>query len=115
MHRSPVDCGEIVDYWVDRLDRMLQAVVRERDAIPADRSVDVRFDDFMADDLATAARGYELAGEELTDDASTAMGAYLADHQRGRLGTVATSAEMFGLEEVDLRERFAPYVERFLD
>ena len=57
---------------------------------------------------------YELAGEELTDEARDAMAAYLDGHQRGRLGTVATSPEMFGQERVDLEERFAPYVERFL-
>jgi len=39
---------------------------------------------------------------------------YLAGHTRGRLGSVQTSYEMFGLTEGDLRERFAPYVERFL-
>jgi hypothetical protein len=114
MHRSPVDTEEIVDYWVDRLDRMLQSLVRDRDAIPADRSVDIRFDDFMADDLAVTERVYELAGEPLTDEARAAMADYLAGHQRGRLGTVATSPEMFGLTEAGLRERFAPYVERFL-
>lgn len=42
------------------------------------------------------------------------MADYLAGHRRGRLGTVATSAEMFGLDEDALRARFAPYVERFL-
>ena len=42
------------------------------------------------------------------------MADYLAGHQRGRLGRVATSCEMFGLDEADLRRRFAPYVERFL-
>ncbi|CAG6939638.1 sulfotransferase [Mycobacterium avium subsp. paratuberculosis] len=35
-------------------------------------------------------------------------------HRRGRLGNVETSFEMFGLDEESLRERFAPYVERFL-
>ena len=114
MHRSPVDCDEIVDYWVDRLDLMLQAVVRDRDAIPAERSVDVRFDDFVADDLATAAHVFDLAGEPLTDADRTAMAAYLDGHRRGRLGAVRTSPEMFGLTEVGLRERFAPYVARFL-
>jgi len=114
MHRATVNTEEIVDYWVDRLDRMLQSLMRDRDAIPADRSVDVRFDDFMADDLAVAAQVYELAGEELTDEARDAMADYLAGHQRGRLGTVATSPEMFGLTEAGLRDRFAPYVERFL-
>lgn len=114
MHRSPVDVGEITTYWVDRLDVMLQALVREREVVPADRSIDVRFDDFMADDLAVAEQIYELAGEPLTVEARDAMAAYLAGHQRGRLGRVATSAEMFGLDERDLRRRFAPYVERFL-
>jgi hypothetical protein len=38
----------------------------------------------------------------------------VAGHERGRLGRVATSAEMFGLDDADLHTRFAPYVERFL-
>jgi len=50
----------------------------------------------------------------MTDDTRAAMDAYLATHRRNRLGRVATSCEMFGLDEADLRERFAPYVERFL-
>jgi hypothetical protein len=114
MHRSTVNCEEIVDYWVDRLDLMLRSLMRDRDSIPAERSMDVRFDDFMADDLAVAAQVYELAGEPLTDEAAAAMKEYLDGHQRGRLGTVATSPEMFGLTDAELRARFAPYVERFL-
>ena len=39
------------------------------------RSIDVRFDDFMADDLAVAAQVYELAGEPLTDEAPGRDGA----------------------------------------
>ena len=77
---------------------MLRSLVRDRDAIPAERSMDVRFDDFMADDLAMAEQVYELAGEPLTDEAAAAMEDYLDGHQRGRLGTVATSPEMFGLD-----------------
>jgi len=42
------------------------------------------------------------------------MGDYLTGHQRGRLGHVVTSSAMFGLDEGDMRERFAPYVNRFL-
>jgi hypothetical protein len=114
MHRSPVDVGEIVDYWVDRLALMLDALVRDRDVVPPERSIDVRFDEFMADDLATAARVFEVAGEPLTDAGRAAMTAYLDGHRRGRLGKVRTSAEMFGLTEDGLRARFARYVERFL-
>ncbi len=59
----------------------------------------------MADELGVAEQVYGLAGEPLTDDARAAMTDYLAGHQRGRLGRVATSSEMFGLDEDELRER----------
>jgi hypothetical protein len=114
MYCSPVPVKEIAATWLDRLALMLGALVRDRDTIPPDRSIDVRFDEFMADELGVAEQVYRQAGERLGDDARTAMSDYLSGHQRGRLGTVATSPELFGLDERDLREPFAPYVERFL-
>jgi hypothetical protein len=114
MHRSEVPVQQIASAWADRLELMLNALVRDRDTIGPDRSVDVRFDDFMADEAGVAEKVYALAGEAMTDEARVAMGQYLAGHQRGRLGRVATSCEMFGLAEDDLNARFAPYVERFL-
>jgi hypothetical protein len=114
MHRSEVPVQEIAAAWVDRLELMLNALVRDRAVIGPERSVDVRFDDFMADEPAVAQQIYNLAGEPLSDEARASMAAYLAGHQRGRLGRVATSAEMFGLDGDDLHARFAPYVERFL-
>jgi hypothetical protein len=114
MHCSPVPVNEIAAAWNDRLASMLGALVRDRDTIPEERSIDVRFDEFMADEQAVVGQVYEQAGEDLDDDARAAIADYLAGHQRGRHGTVATSPEMFGLAEKDLREPFAPYVERFL-
>ncbi|WAC91402.1 sulfotransferase family protein [Mycobacterium sp. Aquia_213] len=114
MHRSPVPVERIANSWIDRLDEMLTALVRDRDAIGPDRSIDIRFTDFMADELGVAERLYALAGEPFTDEARKPIADYLAGHQRGRLGNVETSFEMFGLEESALRERFEPYVERFL-
>jgi hypothetical protein len=114
MYCSPVPVNEIAAAWNDRLASMLGALVRDRDTIPEERSIDVRFDEFMADEQAVVGQVYEQAGEDLDDDARAAIADYLAGHQRGRHGTVATSPEMFGLAEKDLREPFAPYVERFL-
>ena len=114
MHRSPVPVRDIAEYWIDRLDEMLTTLVRDRDTIGPDRSVDIRFDDFMADELGVSERVYAMAGEPFTDQARTAIADYLAGHQRGRLGNVETSYDMFGLTEDALRSRFAPYVERFL-
>jgi hypothetical protein len=114
MHRCPVPVEEIATGWIDRLGLMLAALIRDRDVIPPDRSIDVRFDDFMGDEMGVAARVYELAGEPLTADAHAALSVYQSGHERGRLGRVDTSAEMFGLDEGELHARFAPYVERFL-
>jgi hypothetical protein len=114
MHRSPVPVHEIAASWVHRLELMLGALIRDREVVPAERSMDVRFDEFMADELGVASRIYDLAGEPMTDETAAAITEYLAGHQRGRLGRVATSAEMFGLGEQDLQARFAPYVARFL-
>ncbi|OBG23758.1 sulfotransferase [Mycobacterium sp. 852002-51057_SCH5723018] len=114
MHRSPVPVEQIAAYWIDRLDRMLTALVRDRDTIGPDRSIDVRFDDFMADELGVAERVYGLAGEPFSEPARAEIAGYLAGHRRGRLGSVQTSPEMFGLTTEGLRDRFAPYVERFL-
>ena len=114
MHRSPVPVEEIAAAWIDRLAVMLNALVRDRDAIAPERSIDVTFDDFMADELGVAERVYGLVGEPMTDDVRAGITGYLARHQRGRLGRVRTSCEMFGLDEGEMRERFAPYVNRFL-
>jgi len=114
MHRSPVPVEQIANSWIDRLEQMLAALVRDRDTIGPDRSIDIRFDDFMADELGVAQRVYALAAEPSTDEARMAIAGYMSGHQRGRLGNIETSYEMFGLDKSNLRARFAPYVERFL-
>ena len=43
------------------------AAPSERDVLPADRTIDVHFDEFMADDLAMVERVYDLAGQPLDD------------------------------------------------
>lgn len=113
MHRSPVPVHEIAASWCDRLGLMLNAFVRDRGVIPAGRSIDVRFDEFMADELGAVERIHDLADEPLTDAARAAMVDYLDGHQRGRLGSIVTSAEVFGLDEHDLPSRFTRYRERF--
>lgn len=114
MYSSTVPVERIAAYWVDRLEHMLAELIGNREVIGSDRSVDIRFDEFMADDLGTAEKVFTLAGEPLSAAERAAMADYLAGHQRGRLGRVATSCEMFGLDPDDLQRRFTPYVQRFL-
>ena len=110
---DPVDPVAISAYWADRLDRMLAACVRDRDLLPAAQSMDVRFDDFMADDLGMVRRIYELAAQAMPAGSETAIATYLAEHQRDRFGKVIYDPAPLGLDPADLRARFGPYIDRF--
>lgn len=114
MHRSPVPAERLGRGWADRIEQMLAALVRDRDVFGPSQSMDVRFDEFMADDLATAERVYALAGEPVTPAAAAAMSSYLDGHRRGRLGSIDYVPEEIGLDVEELRTRFTPYVDRFL-
>ncbi|MBB2991632.1 hypothetical protein FHR72_003117 [Mycolicibacterium iranicum] len=114
MHRDTVDVPTVAAAWVDRLEKLLGACVRDRDRIPDDRSIDIRFDDFMGDEMGVAESVYRLTGTPFDEGSRSSIEAYLQGHRRGRHGRVHTDAEMFGLDPAELRARFAPYTTRFL-
>jgi hypothetical protein len=114
MHRTPVPVERLARYWADRIETMLATLVADRDVLPPGSATDVRFEDFMADDLGTARRVYELAGEHVTAEAEAAMSDFLASHQRDRHGRIDYRADDVGLDVEELRGRFAAYSERFL-
>src|SRR6202023_3768198 len=59
VRRPEINPEELGTYWVDRVDRLLQACVRDRDLLPPDRTIDVLFHEFMADDVGVVERIYE--------------------------------------------------------
>ena len=61
-----------LDYWTDRIRRLLEASVRDRTSSRRSGPVDVLFHEFMADDLATVERIYDVAGLAMTDEARAA-------------------------------------------
>jgi sulfotransferase family protein len=113
MHVERPDPAAYGAYWSARLDDMLAACTRDRELLPEARSVDVRFDDLMADELGTVAHIYRLAGQPLDEPAQAAMTSYLASHQRNRHGQVIYDLADFGLDADEQREALRPYRERF--
>jgi hypothetical protein len=111
--RDRVDVEGMGTYWADRLERMLRRCAEERDALPADRTIDMHFDEFMADDLAMVARVYDLAGQPLDQRAREAMASFMASHPRGLHGSVTYDLAQFGLDAVERRKALAFYTERF--
>jgi hypothetical protein len=108
-----VDPLVVGGYWIDRVGDLLDACTRDRDLLPAARSMDVRFHEFMADDLGTVHAIYELAGQPLDERAQAAHRAYLDGHERDRHGRVAYSLEPFGVDPGELATRHRDYCRRF--
>jgi len=103
-----------VDYWVDRIERMLRTYVRDANLVPADQRVDLLFADIIRDDVAAASYVLEAAGLPVTDDTIADLDAYMASHQRGKQGRVVYDLEGdFRLDADDLWARFAFYTDAF--
>jgi hypothetical protein len=111
--RNQVDLEAMGGYWSDRLERMLGRCARERSALPDGQSIDVHFDEFMRDDIATVERIYELAGQPFDERARSAMHGFMAAHPRGKNGTVEYDLTQFGLDPAERRAAMAFYTERF--
>jgi hypothetical protein len=114
VRRSRIEPEQLAEYWLARVERLLQACVRDRSLLPPERSIDVHFDTFMADDLAMVERIYQRAQLELTPATRRELQAFIDANPRGRFGRVEYDLRGdFGLEPDDVRSRFAFYFDRF--
>lgn len=108
------DIAGHVAYWTDRIEHMLQAYIRDMDAVPDSRRVDLMFQDIMADDVGAAQQVLEKAGLPAGADSAQDLKDYMERHPRGRAGRVVYDLEgNFGLDVPSLRERFRFYTDRF--
>jgi len=114
VRRVRVDPPAVAEYWVDRVEHLLRACVRDRDLLPAEQSIDVRFHEFMADDIGMVERIYALADLEMTASARAALESFMRENPRGKHGRIVYDLEGdFGLDGEALRRRFGFYFDRF--
>jgi hypothetical protein len=114
MRRGSIEPEALAEYWVDRVDRLLRACVRDRDLLPSDRTIDVLFHEFMADDVAMVERIYERNNRPMTPTVRADLDAFMSDNPRGKHGRIAYDLRgQFGVDPAAVRARFAYYFERF--
>jgi hypothetical protein len=114
VRRTRVDLAGLAEYWIDRVERLLRASVRDRDVLPRERTIDVRFDDFMADELGTVAAIHRAAGLPPADASREQLARFRADNPRGKHGQVVYDLRAdFALDPETVRARFGFYCERF--
>jgi hypothetical protein len=103
-----------LEYWTDRIRRLLESAVRDRDRLPANRTVDVCFHEFMADQFGTVERIYSAAGLEFTAEARAQVTAYRDAHPRGKDGQVVYDLrDDFGVTPQEVRSPFGFYLDMF--
>ncbi|HET6153942.1 MAG TPA: sulfotransferase [Marmoricola sp.] len=119
IRRTTIAAPDLVAYWSDRIERLLQACVRDRALVPAAQSIDVRFSEAFsgqsqAGDLAVVEQFYETAGVPMTTRARRSLQTYVEANPRGKHGRIVYDlAGDFGVTPAELRPRFEFYTDRF--
>ncbi len=114
MRCKKVGLEPLADYWISRIERLLRSSVQDRERIPAARSIDVLFHEFMADDIGMVEKIYRLAELPMNKAARAALENFMHSSPRGKHGRVRYDLRGdFGIEPDALRERFAFYFEKF--
>jgi hypothetical protein len=109
-----IDAQGLLEYWTDRVETLLRACVRDRHVWPEAQSVDVPFEQFMADDMAVVREVRAKAGLPETDQANREVAEFIASHPRGKYGQIVYNLERdFGISPADLRKRFDFYFDAF--
>jgi hypothetical protein len=110
-----VDAHAIGAEWSARLATGLERAmaVRERGLPASTRVVDVRFGDFMRDEIGTVRAIYEQLGLRLEAEAEARMRRFLAANPRDKHGRHRYTLAAAGLEAATERRRYAAYQDRF--
>ncbi len=114
IRRTDLDLPGLARLWIDRIEHLLQACVRDRDTIPESQAVDVIFHEYMADQRTVIDRIYAAAELEITPEADRSISGYVDANPRGKHGQVVYDLiGDFGVDIRDLRRRFQFYYDRF--
>jgi hypothetical protein len=114
MRRHRIDPQVLVDYWTDRIERLLRACVRDRELIPADRSLDIRFHELNGNEMTFLQTLYEYNGTDLSRDVKASLQGYLDENPRGKHGRMVYDlGRDFDRSPDEVRSRFAFYFEKF--
>ncbi|GAB3629955.1 sulfotransferase [Pandoraea terrae] len=109
MYADAPDAREVGAQWNTRMARAIHHAMDVRAAMPADRFLDVRFEDTVSNPLGVVEAIYRFAGMTLDDAARTAMQSWLAGNGREKRASHDYRLEQYGLSEAQLTRDYAAY------
>lgn len=114
LRRTSIDPQWLLDYWSDRVHRLLSACVRDRDLVAPERSVDISFHQLSGNEIPVIERLYERGGVELPQRVRDRFQRYLDGNPRGKHGRIRYQLQRhFGISADELRARFGFYFDKF--
>ncbi|KZS64716.1 sulfotransferase family protein [Mycobacterium ostraviense] len=114
LRRNSIDAAWLLDYWSDRVQRLLRACVRDRALVPPERSIDIGFHQLNGNEIPLLEELYRRGGVELTPEVRGRFQQYLDGNPRGKHGRIRYDLQRhFGNSADQLRERFGFYFDRF--
>ncbi|WP_179405053.1 sulfotransferase family protein [Burkholderia guangdongensis] len=114
MYADDPDPRVVGAQWNAGMARAIGSAMGARDTLPAERFLDVRFEDTVANPLGVAEAVYAFAGLPLTDEARAAIRDWLARNGREKRAAHDYSIERFGFTDAQLAHDFAAYRARHL-
>lgn len=114
LRRRSIDPDWLIEYWTDRIHVLLSAGVRDRDLVPAERSIDISFHQLGGNEMTILESLYARAGVELTPGVRKSFDRYLGSNPRGKHGSIRYELQRhFGVSAGEVRSRFDFYFDRF--
>ena len=114
MNYHTLDPGWYLQYWADRIRTLLESSIRDQHLVPSHHSIDLLFHDFMADEMGTVERVYELAGLTMTPEARRQIQGHIDANPRGKEGQILYDLRKdFGADPAEVRAPFGFYLDRF--
>ena len=97
--------------WSSYFDRFLES---RKKLDKEDQIIDLRFEDFVNDQMGTVKNIYEKFGWELSELTKNKMQLFLNQNPKDKHGAHDYSLEDFGLDEVQINDAFSTYID-FID
>lgn len=114
LYADAPDAATVGRQWSGQMQRATAHAMTVRDGLPADRFLDVRFEDTVRDPFGVAQAVYRFAGMPLTESARAGMWSWMEGNPRNQRAAHAYTLEQFGLSQAQLERDFAGYRARHI-